>query len=291
MTSNGADPLEFTLDGAVDNYAVMGDPVAHSKSPRIHHAFAAQTGRRLHYGRIRVPSGRFPEALDLFGGRGGKGLNITLPYKEEAWRAATVLTTRALLAGAVNTLTFTPHGELEGDNTDGAGLVQDMDHNGIRLAGRRVLVLGAGGAVRGVLGPLMERSPAAVVIANRTPARAEKIVATHPHPALSACGLPALQGLGRFDVLINSISAGLQGEMPPLPASLADADSACYDMLYGDAETPFCRWGHRQGAAVVLDGLGMLVEQAAESFLIWQGVRPETGAVIEMLRSQGKQKK
>jgi len=277
--------LDIHLDTALDNYAVMGNPVAHSKSPRIHQAFASQTAQAIHYQAILVAVDMFDTAVMAFREAGGKGLNVTVPFKRDAWKLATRRTSRAEIAGAVNTLTLAEDDVIVGDNTDGAGLIRDLEHHSVALAGRRILILGAGGAVRGVLGPLLAGKPSTVVIANRTFSRAEALVSEHKQYAgLSACTLERLPGVGSFDLVINAISSGLQGELPPLPATLIDEQSCCYDMVYGDVEPVFVRWARQHGARLALDGLGMLVEQAAESFYLWRGVRPETGPVINMLR-------
>lgn len=277
---------DFRLRAGMDNYAVMGNPVAHSLSPRIHHAFAEQTGQKLFYQPILVPLEEFGEALSHFQSQGGKGLNITVPFKQEACRAMDVLTERAERAGAVNTVWFESGGRKYGDTTDGIGLNRDLEHNGIGISGKRVLVLGAGGAVRGVLGDLLELRPAGLTIANRTPARAEELVRSFSaNIDLNAVGLEALTTTDPFDVIINAIPAGLTAALPDLPAELLADGGCCYDMVYGSDDTPFVAWARSHGARVALDGLGMLVEQAAESFYIWRGVRPATQLVINMLRS------
>jgi shikimate dehydrogenase len=270
-----------------DRYAVMGNPIAHSKSPRIHALFAAQTGQDLIYEAIRVEPGDFAAAVDRFRAAGGRGLNITVPFKPEAWDYADRRSARADRAGAVNTLVLDGP-EVYGDNTDGPGLVRDLTVNqGYRLAGRRILLIGAGGATRGVLAPLLAERPAEVVIANRTAERARVLVEHFTDVAfgcnLRGGGLDELQHQ-RFDLVINATAAGLSGEVPALPDDLLADGAWCYDLLYGDRPTPFLLWAAGRGAARCLDGLGMLVEQAAESFLIWRGVRPETGPVIAALR-------
>lgn len=266
-----------------DRYAVMGNPVEHSKSPQIHHLFAQQTGEAIHYERIRVPLDGFQAAVRAFFAGGGRGLNITVPFKEEAWRLADERAPRAERAGAVNTLLIRS-GRLIGDNTDGTGLVRDLRVNhGTPLADRRVLILGAGGAVRGLLPALLAEAPAEVVIANRTVARAETLRTLFADQGcLQAVGFDALAG--PFDVVINGTSAGLSGELPPLPEDLLAAGATCYDMVYGDEPTVFVRWARAHGAALAVDGLGMLVEQAAESFLLWRGLRPDTAPVMAALR-------
>jgi shikimate dehydrogenase len=277
------DPFDF--DAAPDRYAVMGNPIAHSKSPQIHAAFARQTGQRLEYTAIQVEPGALPQAIGNFQANGGKGLNITVPFKQEAWQLADMLSDRARLAGAVNTLKFEADGSLYGDNTDGAGLVRDIVHNhGGRITDSEVLMLGAGGAARGVLEPLLEENPDCLVIANRTVDRAITLALEFKSLGnISGCGFDDLAGR-QFDLIINATSASLQGELPPLPDGIIAEDGWCYDMMYGAEPTVFLRWAEAHGAAKYLDGLGMLVEQAAESFTLWRGVRPETRPVIDMLR-------
>lgn len=268
-----------------DRYGVMGNPIAHSKSPRIHMLFAAQTHQHLRYEAILVPLDGFAAAVARFQDAGGKGLNVTVPFKREAWEYVERRSPRAEIAGAVNTIVMDPDGSRLGDNTDGVGLVRDLTANHqVGLAGCRLLVLGAGGAVRGVLQPLIEQQPAQIIIANRTVARAEEL-AEHFAGAVPvrACGFDALAG-HTFDVVINGTAASLQGQLPPLPDGILAAGSCCYDMMYGDRPTAFMEWGRAQGAAHWLDGLGMLVEQAAESFQLWRGVRPQTAPVIAALR-------
>ncbi|MFP1677175.1 shikimate dehydrogenase [Alloalcanivorax sp. C16-2] len=267
-----------------DRYAVFGNPVSHSRSPDIHHAFAAQRGEDLVYERIEAPVDGFPAALAAFFDGGGLGANVTVPFKEQAHDLCGELTGRARQAGAVNTL-WRRDGVLHGDNTDGAGLVADLRANqGWALGGKRLLVLGAGGAVRGVLGPLLAQAPAELVIANRTLARAETLVERFAGQgvALHASALDALEN--RFDVIINAISAGLHGDMPALPDGLVGDATVAYDMVYGARPTPFMEWAGAAGAAAVRDGLGMLVEQAAEAFLVWRGWRPDTAPVLASLR-------
>ncbi len=271
-----------------DRYAVIGNPIAHSKSPRIHAAFARQTGEAIEYGRILGNPDDFPGEVRRFFRDGGRGLNVTVPFKEPAWGLADDRSSRAESAGAVNTLIGLPDGRLRGDNTDGVGLVRDLAVNhGFRFAGARVLLLGAGGASRGVLGPLLEQRPGRLLIANRTAARARDLAAL-------AAALGPVQGGGfdelggeRFDLIVNATSAGIAGEVPPIPDRALADDGWAYDLFYADTPTAFCAWAGARGAARVLDGLGMLVEQAAESFLLWRGVRPDTAPVIELLRGHG----
>lgn len=269
-----------------DRYAVMGNPIAHSKSPAIHARFAAQCGHDLSYEAILVEPGGLARAVAAFGERGGKGINITVPFKEEARRLATTCSARAARAGAVNTLAARAAETWFGDNTDGVGLVRDLTVNqGASIRGRRLLLIGAGGAVRGALGPLLDEVPAAVVIANRTVSKAIALAEAFAGAVpLAGCGFADLEGQ-RFELVVNGTAASLHGELPPLPGDILAAGACCYDMMYASEPTPFQRWADAHGATRALDGLGMLVEQAAESFLLWRGIRPETAPVIAELRA------
>ena len=269
-----------------DLYAVFGNPIAHSKSPAIHAAFATATGQDLIYEARLAPLDDFSGAVAAFVQAGGKGANVTVPFKEEAFRLANRLSERAARAGAVNTLSFAG-GEIVGDNTDGAGLVGDISRNlGVSLAGKRILLLGAGGATRGVIAPLLAEGPACLDIANRTASKAAELVAVFGDLArLHAGSFADFAGLS-YDVVINATSASLSGASLPLPAGLFAPGSLAYDMMYGKGETPFLRLAREQGAGRCADGLGMLVEQAAEAFLVWRGVRPATEAVLADLRAQ-----
>ncbi|MCL6414263.1 shikimate dehydrogenase [Aestuariirhabdus sp. Z084] len=269
----------------VDRYAVMGNPIGHSKSPQIHSLFARQTGQDLEYSKQQVEEGHFSSAVQDFFIQ-GKGLNITVPFKQEAWLQAQQLSERARLAGAVNTLWINQAGELVGDNTDGAGLVTDLVKNQkVALTGKRLLLLGAGGAARGVIQPLLAEKPVELVIANRTQARAQELQKMFTGKgAIEA--LPYDQLSGPFDVIINATSASLQGDVPPLPKGLVTRQTTCYDMMYGAEPTAFNLWAERQGAKACIDGLGMLVEQAAEAFFCWRGVRPDTQPVLQVLRTE-----
>ncbi len=271
-----------------DRYAVVGDPIGHSRSPEIHARFAAQTGERLTYEAIRVPAGTLAAAVADFAAAGGRGLNVTVPLKEEAYRIAVTHAPRAARAGAVNTLRLDGDGAPFGDNTDGVGLVRDLvDNLGLALAGRSLLVLGAGGAVRGILAPLLEQSPARLLIANRTAARATALAKDFADLGpVAGGGLDATAGQ-RFDVVINGTAASLAGGTLALPDSLEVAGGFAYDLVYAREPTPFMRWADGRGAAGTADGLGMLVEQAAESFYVWRGMRPETAPVIAALRAAG----
>lgn len=264
--------------------AVFGNPIAHSKSPLIHQAFAQQCGLQLSYERQLAPLDGFAASIKTFFDEGASGANVTLPFKEEAFSLCPQLTPRAAAAGAVNTL-WQEHGVLHGDNTDGIGLVADMQQNlGWQLAGRRLLVLGAGGAVRGILQPLAEAGVVGITVANRTLARAQKLAADLALHGVMLTPVALAELGGQYDLVINAISAGLAGDMPPLPAGLMSAQACCYDLVYGKDSTPFVRWAQQQGCAQTADGLGMLVEQAAASFRRWTGAQPSTQAVIAQLR-------
>lgn len=277
-----ADPFDFER---MPRYAVLGNPVAHSKSPRIHAQFAQQLGQRIDYTAIQVDPGGFAQAVAQFRAHGGQGLNVTVPFKLEARQLAARLSARAKLAGAVNTLRFEPDGALYGDNTDGVGLVRDISVNlGVALTGKTLLLLGAGGAARGVLGPLLELKPARVTIANRTVPKAKELAEFFSAQGeVEGVGYEALAGR-RFDGVINATAASLHDEVPPLPEDVFAPGALAYDLMYGDAPTAFLRWAGAHGARTLADGLGMLVEQAAESFFIWRGVRPDTAPVIAALR-------
>jgi len=276
------DPFEFDKP---DRYAVMGNPVAHSKSPEIHQRFARQFRHNIEYLAIQVDPGGFPQAVEQFRASGGKGLNVTVPFKLEAFRLADHLSERAKLAGAVNTLKFEPDGRIFGDNTDGVGLVHDIELNlGFSIKGKQILVLGAGGAVRGVLGPLLKHHPARLVLANRTVSKARDL-AYHfqEHGKIEVSTFEELRGK-HFDIVINGTSASLNDQVPPLPETLFTREALAYDMMYGDRPTAFLEWAALHNAARTADGLGMLVEQAAESYFVWRNVRPDTRPVIAALR-------
>lgn len=279
--------MVIPMNAKPDRYAVMGNPIARSKSPLIHTLFAAQTGQRLEYRAIQVEPGAFAAAAAAFRAEGGRGLNVTVPFKQDAWVYADLLGARAERAGAVNTLLFRDDGTVFGENTDGLGLIRDLqDNHGFACAGRRILLLGAGGAARGVVQPLLQQTPARLVIANRTPTKAVELALLFGDlGSVSGCGFADLEGL-RFELIINATAAGLGGEVPRLPEGILADEGWCYDLMYGDQPTAFVRWALEQGAARALDGLGMLVEQAAESFLLWRGVRPRTAEVIARLRGK-----
>jgi shikimate dehydrogenase len=269
----------------MDRYAVIGNPIEHSKSPEIQRAFAEQTGETLEYGRILGNLDDFAGDVRGFLAEGGLGLNVTVPFKEQAWRLADELSPRAHTAGAVNTLILLENNLLRGDNTDGAGLVRDLTVNqGFRLQGKRLLMLGAGGAARGVIRPLLEQRPRRLVIANRTASKAYSLAnGVAAYGQVAGCGLDELEGM-QFDLIINATASGLSGEVPIIPDTILAKGGWCYDMLYSNQATAFQVWGYEHKAARSLDGLGMLVEQAAESFRLWRGILPETPQVIAMLR-------
>jgi shikimate dehydrogenase len=271
-----------------DRYAVIGHPVAHSKSPFIHARFAELTGQHLVYERVLAPLNGFAPTVRSFAAAGGRGCNVTVPFKFEAHDLAVQRSERASLAQAVNTLRFDAEGWF-GDNTDGAGLVRDLQHNaGIGLAGRDLLLLGAGGASAGVLGPLLAARPRRVVVANRSLDKAQALVARHAAwadahgVALSTVGLDDC-GTG-YAVVLNGTAASLQGAGSPVPGAVLAPGALALDMMYGPAAAPFLQWAHEHGAAA-RDGLGMLVEQAAEAFQVWHGVRPPTAEVLRELRA------
>ncbi|MDI5935331.1 shikimate dehydrogenase [Halomonas kalidii] len=270
-----------------DRYCVFGHPVGHSKSPAIHAAFAAQLGEAIDYTAIEAPLDDFAGAWRAFIAAGGRGANVTVPFKEEAYRLCEVLSPRARRAGAVNTLILGKNGQsndlkVYGDTTDGVGLVRDLERHGVTLAGARLLVLGAGGAVRGVLEPLLAAAPASLVVANRTAEKAEALAADFADLGeIRGGGFDAISG--PFDVVINGTSASLAGDLPPLPDDLFADGATAYDMMYGAEPTVFLRWAGERGARTA-DGLGMLVEQAAESFFLWRHQRPDTDPVLEALR-------
>ena len=269
-----------------DRYCVFGNPVAHSRSPAIHAMFAAQCRQDLSYEAIPAPLDGFAAALAGFAAAGGKGANVTLPFKAEAFALCTRRSARAERAGAVNTLAFTGSG-IFGDNTDGAGLVQDIEVNlRFPLAGRRLLLLGAGGAARGAIAPLLERRPAGLFIANRTAEKAEALAGQFCElAAVDAGNLGKIAGR-TFDVVINATSASLSGATLPLPAGIFAPGGLAYDMMYGKGDTPFLALAREQGAGHLADGLGMLVEQAAEAFLVWRGVRPDSAPVLAEMRER-----
>jgi shikimate dehydrogenase len=269
----------------VSQYAVVGNPVKHSKSPQIHRLFARQTEQDLQYTAVEIQEEDFECFVRDFFSEGGAGLNVTVPYKEKAYELAEHCSERAGLAKAVNTLFLDDEGHLCGENTDGLGLVRDITKNHkVDIAGKRILILGAGGAVRGVLATLVFELPASITLMNRTMSRAEQLqedFKKHLDLQLQTFDQPETES---FDLIINGTSASLAGELPPLDANLIAEGTCCYDLMYGEQDTPFLTWSHQCGARLALDGMGMLVEQAAESFAIWRGVRPETSSVISLLK-------
>ena len=271
----------------MDRYAVFGNPIGHSKSPLIHQHFAEQTAQRLAYDKQLVDLEHFSEAANAFFAAKGKGLNITVPFKLDAYAYADQLTERAKQAGAVNTLAICQDGKILGENTDGIGMLQDIVVNlGWQLKSKKILLLGAGGAVRGVLGPLLSTEPESIVIANRTPEKALRLAERFCTDGnIQGCGFDALNKQ-QYDIVINGTAASLSGDLPPLPAGLLSSTACCYDMMYGAEPSVFMNWARQHGAVEVADGLGMLVEQAAQSFELWRGVRPDTAKVMTLLRRQ-----
>jgi shikimate dehydrogenase len=266
-----------------DTYAVIGNPIAFSKSPMIHSLFAAATGQAMHYTRIESPLGQFAATVDAFRATGARGLNITAPFKLDAFAYATAHSERAQMAGAVNCMKFEGE-QILADNFDGVGLVRDVVHNLRRpLRGQRVLVLGAGGAARGALLPILAEAPALLVIANRTRSKAEELAAIgRQHGATQACSYTELHQHA-FDLVFNATSASLSAELPPVPPQAFGPNCLAYELTYGKGLTPFLRLAQQAGTAQLADGVGMLAEQAAEAFQWWRGVRPRTEQVIEKL--------
>jgi len=267
-----------------DHYAVIGNPIAHSKSPIIHSEFARQTQQSLIYTAELVDIGQVENFVKSFSKNNGKGLNVTVPFKLDAFELANQLSDRAQRAGAVNTLTLKDD-KIFGDTTDGVGLLNDLIKNHQQtIKNKNILVVGAGGAVRGILEPLLLESPAKLTIANRTVSKAQQLADDFSKFGnISACNFSELNHQ-QFDIIINGTSASLSGDLPPLPNNLFTENACAYDMMYAKQPTVFMQWAKQQGAELILDGLGMLVEQAAESFFIWRGQRPQTQGVIELLR-------
>lgn len=269
-----------------DNYAVIGNPISHSKSPLIHSEFARQTEQDMAYTAIEVPLDGFTDSLkQLRDVLKLRGINITVPFKEQAWQQIENKSERAMRAGAINTILFNQDGSMYGENTDGIGLCQDLTVNhAVSLKDKRILLLGAGGAARGVVEPILAHQPKALFIANRTASKAEQL-------ATIFAELGTVRGGGfddisaQFDVVINATAASLQGDVPPLPDNLLADNACCYDMMYSDNDTAFITWAKNHGAAKTIDGLGMLVEQAAEAFRLWRGIKPATNHVIAMFRN------
>ena len=272
------------MSSNIDRYVVVGYPVKHSRSPFIHGMFAKQTGQQLVYHMMEVPPEHFVAEVASFFREGGKGMNVTVPHKQAAAQFVKFQTPRAEFAGAVNTIVLLQDGTLLGDNTDGVGLLNDLKNNlRVVLADKRVLLLGAGGAARGVLAPLLQEAPEQLVIANRNVERAEQL--TDEFKSLGNLQAVSFNDIEpqAFDLIINATSASLQGDMPELPTGIVGSETLCYDMAYGKDDTVFTRWAKGQGAAGAVQGWGMLVEQAAESFFLWRGVRPQTKPVLEAL--------
>ncbi len=269
-----------------DLYAVMGNPINHSKSPQIHSEFAEQTSQDIVYSAMLVPVDGFESAVKNFFKKSGKGLNITVPFKEQAFKVADKLTIRAQTAQAVNTLILQEDGSILGDNTDGAGLVGDLIANHqVALKGQRILVIGAGGAVRGILQPFLSQQPDAITLVNRTFEKAQILAKGFSEFGnISACEFTQLDE--PFDVIINGTSASLSGELPPIPSCVIGKNTVVYDMMYGKELTPFLKWAQQNGAVKVLDGLGMLVGQAAVSFELWRKQQPNSQAVLLNMRKQ-----
>ena len=273
-----------------DRYAVVGFPIGHSYSPLIHRLFAEQTGENLTYTRLAAKPEEFNRAVRQFAADGGRGLNVTVPHKEAAFELANEIGPEAERAGAVNTLSFTDNGRIRGDNTDGIGFRRDIERNHeLALRGKRTLVLGAGGAARGVLAALLDARPGELVLANRTVQRATDLLATLGAPAnFSASTLSALSGREPFDVVVNATSLGLHAAKLPFPPNCLSEETFAYDLVYGPQNTPFVDWAVRHGAGKAVQGWGMLVEQAGESFALWRGVRPETSPVLETVLAQAR---
>jgi shikimate dehydrogenase len=267
-----------------DRYAVIGNPIGHTKSPLIHSAFAEQSGQDIEYIALEAPVDGFVAKVDAFRQSGGLGLNITTPFKLDAFDYATELRDRAKLAGAVNAMKFSGD-RVVADNFDGVGLTNDIKRNhDFAIKGRRVLLLGAGGAARGAILPFLQQQPGELIIVNRTIEKADQLAERFSvHGALTAFGYDALTGLGPFDLVVNATSASLRGELPPVPAESFAPDCLAYELAYGKGLTPFLRVARDAGAGKIADGVGMLVEQAAEAFEWWRGIRPATRPLIERL--------
>ena len=276
----------------MSKYAVLGNPVSHSKSPLIHSMFAQQTDQTMSYVAIPLEENEFEGFVRNFFADGGGGLNVTVPFKGNAFALAASCSPRAELAQAVNTLFLDVNGDICGDNTDGVGLVTDLKlNNKVAISGQRVLILGAGGAVRGIMAALVYEQASAITIVNRDVSKAELLAeemqSMAPIEAMSYSMLQEVANKGRrYDLIINGTSSSLFGEMPELDAKLIAPDCCCYDLMYSATDTPFVQWARQEGARISIDGLGMLVEQAAEAFALWRGVRPNTASVMAHLREQ-----
>lgn len=267
-----------------DQYVVFGNPIAHSKSPQIHTFFAQTTQQNLTYETYLAPLDSFATEVKAFQRQGGKGANVTVPFKQEAWELVDERSSYAERAGAVNTLIMRDDGSILGDNTDGVGLVRDLTVNHqVSLSGKRILILGAGGAVRGVLEPFLAESPTEIFIANRTASKAQALAHDFTNfGMINGGGFANITG--QFDVIVNGTAASLQGDLPPLPDDCLAAEACCYDMMYAQEPTVFMQWATQHNASKVLDGLGMLIEQAAEAFYLWRGVRPDTSELLQGLK-------
>lgn len=275
--------LKNTQKENLDLYGIMGHPIQHSWSPRIHQLFAEQTRQNLIYQAILVPLQGLAKALDHFQAKGGKGLNITLPFKQEAYQLVDTLSERAQKAKAINTILFNADGSRFGDNTDGIGFVRDVNlHHAFTILNKRILILGAGGAVRGILSPLLEEQPEVIVVANRTRENAEVLAKEFAVEVTDFADL----GNEQFDLIINGTSASLNHNDIKLPHNIIGKETYCYDMVYGKSSTPFMIWAQNNQASIVSDGLGMLVEQAAESFYLWRQIRPDTQSVLNYFTSR-----
>jgi shikimate dehydrogenase len=268
----------------MDQYLVFGNPIKQSRSPFIHQSFATETKQNIDYQAKFSEVCDFTQAVSEFIALGGKGANVTAPFKEQALQLSDELSERARLAGAVNTLSFR-HGRIYGDNTDGEGLVQDLLRNDVQLSNSRILLLGAGGAAKGVILPLLAKNPKEIVIANRTVSKAAILIEQFKDNRLQACSFEETSGKV-YDVIINATSASLSGKLPALSSSTITKSTVCYDMVYGKELTSFLSWAKEHGAIKVIDGIGMLVGQAAVSFNIWRGVTPKVDIVIEQLKTQ-----
>jgi len=268
----------------MDKYLVLGNPIAHSKSPFIHQSFAKQTNQVMSYDKKLVELDDFETFISQFKEQGGKGCNITVPFKERAYALSQELSARAKAAGAVNTLIFTDNGLIKGDNTDGQGLVEDLLSNHVELVNQRILIIGAGGAARGSIFPLLEQKPKSITIANRTVEKAQCLVSEFDHIDLDAQELQNLTA--NFDVIINSTSASLSNQLPNISPDVIANASCCYDMAYGNKPTCFIEWAKELGVPKTIDGLGMLVGQAAESFRVWRGIKPKIQAILTEMRAQ-----
>jgi len=269
----------------LDQYAVIGNPISHSKSPIIHSLFAKQTSQILEYSALLGEEGQLQKAVKKFMQNNGKGMNVTVPFKQDAWALVDERNIHAEKAGAVNTIIIRDDGYLIGDNTDGIGLVSDLNKNlGFEIENKNILILGAGGAVRGVLGPVLTKQPKSIVIANRTKAKADELAELFSDEGNISSETYDKLNQSKFDLIINGTAASLSGDVPPIPESIVSGVD-CYDMMYAVQDTAFMAWAKQHGAKSVWDGLGMLVEQAAESFYLWRNVRPETHSVISQIRS------